>query len=399
VHIPLPGLNLIQLMAANPASQSGAMGVLNMLSGGALAKYSILTLGILPYISASIVVQLLGFVIPALESLKKDGESGKRKMASYTRMGAVALSLIQSYGIAKMMESNGSLVLHPGFFFEATTMMTLTAGAIFVMWLGEQITERGLGNGISLIIFAGIAASVPSAIGATIELTRTGGMSIFFALITVVVIAAVTYFVVFTELGLRKVTINYARPQTTTKVYGTQVSNLPLKLNMAGVIPAVFASTFISIPSMLSNFTSDMESFHWLKTAADAVGPGQPLYFGVFAATIIFFCFFYTALVFNTSEISDSLKKSGAFVPGIRPGEQTAKYLDKILTRLTLVGSLYVTLICLLPDVLTRWYNLPFRFGGTSLLIIVVVAMDLKAQVRNYFASHQYGSLLHSKTK
>jgi preprotein translocase subunit SecY len=393
-HIPVPGVDPLQLQQLFKGQQGGILSLFNMFSGGALSRFTIFALGITPYISASIIMQLLTYVLPAFEQLKKEGEAGRRKITQYTRYGTLVLALFQSLGIAMALESSAGLVITPGFGFRMTAVVTLTAGTMFLMWLGEQITERGLGNGISILIFGGIAAGLPSAIGGLLELVRTGAMSIIVALLVVVLVAAVTYFVVFVERGQRKILVNYARRQVGNKVYGGQSSHLPLKLNMAGVIPPIFASSIILMPATIANWFSSGESMHWLKDIASTLAPGQPVYVLLYAAAIVFFCFFYTALVFNSRETADNLKKSGAFIPGIRPGEHTAKYIDKILLRLTLAGAIYITFVCLLPEFLILKYNVPFYFGGTSLLIIVVVTMDFMAQVQNYLMSQQYESLL-----
>jgi preprotein translocase subunit SecY len=348
----------------------------------------------MPYISASIVMQLLTYVVPAFEQIKKEGESGRRKITQYTRYGTLGLALFQSLGIAVALESSAGLVMTPGFGFRVTAVVTLTSGTMFLMWLGEQITERGLGNGISILIFGGIAAGLPNAIGGLLELVRTGAMSIIVALFIVILVALVTYFVVFVERGQRKILVNYARRQVGNKVYGGQSSHLPLKLNMAGVIPPIFASSIILLPATVVSWFSSGQSMAWLKNVAASLAPGQPVYVMLYASAIVFFCFFYTALVFNSRETADNLKKGGAFIPGIRPGEQTARHIDKILLRLTLVGAIYITIVCLLPEFLILKYNVPFYFGGTSLLIIVVVTMDFMAQVQNYLMSQQYESLL-----
>jgi preprotein translocase subunit SecY len=374
--------------------QSGILGMFNMFSGGALSRFSVFALGIMPYISASIIVQLLTTVSPQLEALKKEGEAGRRKITQYTRYGTLFLALFQALGIAIALEPQAGLVLDPGLQFRLTTVVTLTAGTLFLMWLGEQITERGLGNGISIIIFAGIAAGLPSAIGGTLELTRTGAFSIPLVLMLFVAVLLVTALVVFVERGQRKILVNYAKRQVGKMVVGGQSSYLPLKLNMAGVIPPIFASSIILFPATLAGWFGSSESMSWLKDIGATLSPGQPVYVLLYALAILFFCFFYTALVFNPKETADNLKKSGAFVPGIRPGEQTARYIDKILTRLTLVGALYITLVCLLPEFLILKWNVPFYFGGTSLLIIVVVTMDFMAQVQAYVMSHQYEGLL-----
>ena len=393
-HIPVPGIDPAQLQQLFKGQQGGILNLFNMFSGGALSRFTVFALGIMPYISASIIMQLLTYVLPTLEQIKKEGEAGRRKITQYTRYATLGLALFQSLGIAVALEASAGLVIEPGFGFRMTAMVSLTAGTMFLMWLGEQITERGLGNGISILIFAGIAAGLPNSIGGLLELVRTGAMSILVALIIVVVVAAVTYFVVFVERGQRKILVNYARRQVGNKVYGGQSSHLPLKLNMAGVIPPIFASSIILLPATVVSWFSSGDSMRWLKDIASALAPGQPVYVLLYAAAIVFFCFFYTALVFNSRETADNLKKSGAFVPGIRPGDHTAKYIDKILVRLTLAGAVYITFVCLLPEFLILKYNVPFYFGGTSLLIIVVVTMDFMAQVQNYLMSQQYESLL-----
>lgn len=393
-HIPVPGIDPAQLEQLFKGQQGGILNLFNMFSGGALSRFTVFALGIMPYISASIIMQLMGYVLPSFETLKKEGEAGRRKITQYTRYGTLGLALFQSFGIAVALESSAGLVNHPGFAFRVTAVVSLTAGTMFLMWLGEQITERGLGNGISILIFAGIAAGLPNAVAGLLELVRTGAMSVIVALIILMVVAGVTYFVVFVERGQRKILVNYARRQVGNKVYGGQSSHLPLKLNMAGVIPPIFASSIILLPATVVNWFSAGESMRWLKDISGALTPGQPIYVLIYAAAIIFFCFFYTALVFNSKETADNLKKSGAFIPGIRPGDQTARYIDKILVRLTLAGAIYITFVCLLPEFLILKYNVPFYFGGTSLLIIVVVTMDFMAQVQNYLMSQQYDSLL-----
>lgn len=393
-HIPVPGIDPIQLEQLF-SGQQGILNLFNMFSGGALERFSVLALGIMPYISASIIMQLMTYVIPSLVALKKDGEAGRRKITQYTRYGTLVLALFQSLGIAVALESQPGLVIVPGMGFKITAIVSLTAGTLFLMWLGEQITERGLGNGISILIFAGIAAGLPSALGGTLELVRTGAMSIISLLFIAALVVLVTYFVVFVERGQRRILVNYARKQVGNKVYGGQSSHLPLKLNMAGVIPPIFASSIILLPATLVNWLSSGDSgWRWLRDIAATLTPGQPIYVMLYASAIIFFCFFYTALVFNSRETADNLKKSGAFVPGIRPGEQTARYIDKILARLTLAGAIYITAVCLFPEFLMLRYNVPFYFGGTSLLILVVVTMDFMAQVQNYVMTQQYDSLL-----
>jgi len=390
-HIPVPGVDPLQLEQWYKGQQGGLLGLFNMFSGGALSRFTIFALGITPYISTSIVMQLLTYVLPAFEQLKKEGEAGRRKITQYTRYGTVALAIIQGLFFALTMESNA---VTPGFGFRLTAVVTLTAGTMFLMWLGEQITERGLGNGISILIFGGIAAGLPSAVGNILDLVSHEGMNPLFALFILATAVLVTYFVVFVERGQRKILVNYARRQVGNKVYGGQSSHLPLKLNMAGVIPPIFASSIIFLPAAITSWFSSSSSLYWLKDIAGSLSPGRPLYLIIFASAIVFFCFFYTALVFNSKETADNLKKSGAFVPGIRPGDQTAKFIDKILLRLTFAGSIYITFVCLLPEILRNNYNVPFNLGGTSLLIIVVVTMDFMAQVQNYMMSQQYESLL-----
>lgn len=392
--IPVPGIDPLVLDQLFKSQSGGILGMFNMFSGGALSRFSVFALGIMPYISASIIVQLMTTVSPQLEALKKEGESGRRKITQYTRYGTLVLAIFQGLGIAIALESQANLVLDPGMAFRLTTLVTLTAGTMFLMWLGEQITERGLGNGISIIIFAGIAAGLPSAIGGTLELTRTGAFSIPLVLLLFVGVLLVTALVVFVERGQRKILVNYAKRQVGKMVVGGQSSHLPLKLNMAGVIPPIFASSIILFPATLAGWFGSSPNMGWLKDIGSTLSPGQPVYILLYALAIIFFCFFYTALVFNSKETADNLKKSGAFVPGIRPGEQTARYVDKILTRLTLVGAIYITLVCLLPEFLILKWNVPFYFGGTSLLILVVVSMDFMAQVQAYVMSHQYEGLL-----
>ncbi len=393
-HIPVPGIDPEQLAQLFNTQRGGILGVFNLFSGGALSRFTIFALGIMPYISASIIMQLMSVASPQLEALKKEGEAGRRKITQYTRYGTLALALFQSFGIAVALESQQGLVLDPGMTFRLVTVATLVTGTMFLMWLGEQITERGIGNGISIIIFAGIAAGLPNAIGGLFELVRTGAMHPVVALMICILVVVVTGVVVFVERGQRKILVNYAKRQVGNKVYGGQSSHLPLKLNMSGVIPPIFASSIILFPATLGQWFGSSDGMTWLKDIASTLSPGQPIYVMLYAAAIVFFCFFYTALVFNARETADNLKKSGAFVPGIRPGEQTARYIDKILMRLTLAGAVYITLVCLLPEFLILKWNVPFYFGGTSLLIIVVVTMDFMAQVQAYVMSHQYESLL-----
>ncbi len=393
-HIPVPGIDPNQLQQLFKGQQGGILSLFNMFSGGALSRFTVFALGIMPYISASIIMQLMGHVVPTLEALKKEGEGGRRKITQYTRYGTLGLALFQSLGIALALEGSAGLVINPGFGFRMTTVVSLTAGTMFLMWLGEQITERGLGNGISILIFGGIAAGLPGAIGGLFELIRTGSMSIIAAIFIIALVIGVTYVVVFVERGQRKILVNYAKRQVGNKVYGGQSSHLPLKLNMSGVIPPIFASSIILLPATVVGWFATGEGMRWLKDMSSALSPGQPIYVLLYAAMIVFFCFFYTALVFNSRETADNLKKSGAFIPGIRPGEQTARHIDKILSRLTLAGAIYITAVCLLPEFLVLKYNVPFYFGGTSLLIIVVVTMDFWAQVQSYVMSQQYESLL-----
>ena len=397
-HIPVPGIDPNQLAQLFRGQQGGILGMFNLFSGGALSRFTVFALGIMPYISASIIMQLLTVVVPALEAKKKEGEAGRREITKYTRWFTVGLATFQAIGIAIAIEAQPGLVIEPGPAFRFMTVVSLVTGTMFLMWLGEQITERGLGNGISIIIFGGIVAGLPGAMAGMGELIRTGAMSGFVSLVIVALVVLVTAAVVFVERGQRKITVNYAKRQVGNRVYGGQTSHLPLKLNMSGVIPPIFASSIILFPATIAQwFTSgDVSSpmVRWLRDIAATLSPGQPVYILLYAMAIIFFCFFYTALVFNSRETAENLKKSGAFVPGIRPGEQTAKYIDKILMRLTLIGALYITAVCLLPEFLVLKWNVPFYFGGTSLLIIVVVTMDFMAQVQAYVMSHQYESLL-----
>ena len=390
VYVVLPGVDPTQLKTG----AQGLFGILDTLLGGAFSHASIFALGIMPYISASIIMQLMTYVVPTLEALKKEGESGRRKITQYTRYGTLGLALFQALAIATALEGSPGLVITPGFGFRMTAVVSLVAGTMFLMWLGEQITERGLGNGISILIFGGIAAGLPGALGQFGTLVSQGSMSIVAALFITLLVFGVTFAVVFVERGQRKILVNYAKRQVGNKVYGGQSSHLPLKLNMSGVIPPIFASSIILLPATAVGWFATGDSFRWLKDVADLLRPGQPIYVMLYAAAIVFFCFFYTALVFNSRETADNLKKSGAFIPGIRPGDQTARHIDRILSRLTLAGAIYITLVCLLPEFLVLKYNVPFNFGGTSLLIIVVVTMDFWAQVQSYVMSQQYESLL-----
>jgi preprotein translocase subunit SecY len=393
-HIPVPGIDPDELRRLFQGQQGGILSLFNMFSGGALSRFTVFALGIMPYISASIIMQLMTYVVPSLEALKKEGESGRRRITQYTRYGTLGLAIFQALGIAVALEGSAGLVINPGMGFRLTAVVSLVAGTMFLMWLGEQITERGLGNGISILIFAGIAAGLPSAIGGLFELVRTGAMGVPSALIIIALVVGVTYLVVFVERGQRKILVNYAKRQVGNRVYGGQSSHLPLKINMSGVIPPIFASSIILLPATVVGWFATGDGLVWLKDLAAMLSPGQPIYVLLYAAAIVFFCFFYTALVFNSRETADNLKKSGAFIPGIRPGEQTARYIDRILGRLTLGGAVYITAVCLLPEFLVLKYNVPFYFGGTSLLIIVVVTMDFWAQVQSYVMSQQYESLL-----
>jgi preprotein translocase subunit SecY len=392
-YIPVPGLNPARLQELFNAQQNNIIGLFNMFSGGALMRFSIFALGIMPYISASIIVQLLSVVSPALSELRKEGEAGQRRINQYTRYGTVFLAAFQAIGVSKMLIAHG-IVLSPSFSFYVTTTLTLVTGTLFLMWLGEQVTERGIGNGISMIIFAGIVAGLPSAIGRTLEQVREGQLQIVILFLIVAAILGVVAFVVFMERAQRRITINYARRMQAGKIYAAQSTHLPLKINMSGVIPPIFASSLILFPATLAQWFAGSHGFAWLGAVSVALQQGQPLHMLLFSAGIIFFCFFYTALVFNPNETAENLKKSGAFIPGLRPGEQTARYIDAVMSRLTLVGAIYVTLVCLLPEFLIMAWNVPFYFGGTSLLIIVVVVMDFMAQIQAHMMSYQYESLL-----
>ena len=393
-HIPVPGIDPVKLAELFQGQQGGILGVFNLFSGGALSRFTLFALGIMPYISSSIIMQLMTIAVPSIEALKKEGEAGRRKITQYTRYGTVALALFQGLGIAIALESQVGLVLDPGVLFRFVTVLTLLTGTMFLMWLGEQITERGLGNGISLLIFAGIAAGLPNAIGLTLEQARTGAYSIPLVLGIAILVVVVTAFVVFVERAVRKILVNYAKRQVGNKVYQGQSSHLPLKLNMAGVIPPIFASSIILFPATLAQWFGSGEGTIWLRDLAASLGPGQPVHEILYASAIVFFCFFYTALQYNPKETAENLKKSGAFIPGYRPGDQTAKYIEKITLRLTLLGSLYLVVVCFVPNFLIAWKNVPFYFGGTSLLIIVVVTMDFMTQVQAYLMSQQYESLL-----
>ena len=393
-HVPVPGIDPDMLSRLFQEQQGGILGLFNMFSGGALSRFSVFALGIMPYISASIIMQMLSYVLPSLESLRKEGESGRRKITQYTRYGTLLLGVFQAFGIAVALESQQGLVLDPGFMFRFTCVVSLVTGTMFLMWLGEQITERGLGNGISIIIFAGIVAGLPSAISGLFQLVSTGAISPLSSIFVIAIVALVTAFVVFIERGQRRITVNYAKRQVGNRLYGGQTSYLPLKMNMSGVIPPIFASSLILFPATLAGWFTTGDSTRWIRDLAAALSPGQPLYTVLYAAMIVFFAYFYTALVFNPRETAENLKKSGAFVPGIRPGEQTSRYIDKVLLRLTLGGAIYLVFVCLVPEFLNMRFNVPFYFGGTSLLIVVVVTMDFMSQVQAYMMSQQYENLL-----
>jgi preprotein translocase subunit SecY len=392
-HIPVPGLDPVKLAALFNTQKNGIIGMFNMFSGGALKRFTVFALGVMPYISASIIMQLMTAVVPALDELKKEGESGQRRINQYTRYATLVLALLQAAGVSKMLAAQG-VALNPGLSFYIVAAITLSTGTLFLMWLGEQISERGIGNGISLIIFAGIASGLPSAIGRTLEQVREGQMQVITLFIVAFMILLVTGLVIFVERAQRRITINYAKRQQGNKLYAAQNSHLPLKINMAGVIPPIFASSIILFPATIATWFGHSEGLSWLNTFALWMQPGQPLYLLFFTIAIVFFCFFYTAVVFNPKDTADNLKRSGGFIPGIRPGDQTAKYIDTVMTRLTLVGAIYITLISLLPQFLTITWNVPFYFGGTSLLIIVVVLMDFMAQVQAHMMSMQYESLM-----
>ena len=396
--IPVPGIDPNVLSTLFDQQQGSILGVFNMFSGGALGRMSMFALGIMPYISASIIMQLLAVTVPSLEQIKKEGEAGRRKIAMYTRYFTLVLATFQSIGISTALQTQSvgadALVINPGITFVFTAAITLVTGTMFLMWLGEQVTERGIGNGISIIIFAGIVAGLPTAIGGTLELVRTGELHTLATIFLFVLAVLVTAFVIFIERGQRRITVNYAKRQQGRRLYAAQSSHLPLKLNMAGVIPPIFASSIILFPATMGSWVGQSEGMEWLQDIASVLSPGQPIYVMLYAVAIIFFCFFYTALQFNARDTADNLKKSGAFIPGIRPGDQTAKYIDKVMTRLTFVGALYITAVCLLPEFLILYWNVPFYFGGTSLLIIVVVVMDFMAQIQSHLMSHQYDGIM-----
>jgi preprotein translocase subunit SecY len=391
--IPVPGVNPQALLQFMNSQQGTIVDVFNLFTGGALERFSLFALGVMPYISASIIMQLMSSAVPQLQQLKKEGSSGRQKITQYTRNFTVILAAVQAGGVAFALQGQGTVVLAPGFGFIFTAMITLTAGTVFLMWLGEQITERGVGNGISLIIFAGIVAGLPRAVAGTLELVNTGQLSIPAVLLITALILGVIYFVVRVERGQRRITVNYAQRQGRV-AYQNQSTHLPLKVNMSGVIPAIFASSIVIFPSTLATWFSGSEGLSWLTDVSASLTPGNLAYTILYSSLIIFFCFFYTAMVFNSKETADNLKRSGAFIPGIRPGRQTADYIDNVLTRLTMVGSLYLVAVCLLPDVLRVVWSVPFYFGGTSVLIVVVVIMDFIAQVQAHLISHQYDSLM-----
>jgi preprotein translocase subunit SecY len=397
-YIPVPGISPAELAKLFESSQGSIVDLFNMFSGGALKRFSIFALGIMPYISASIIIQLMSSAIPALEQLKKEGEAGRRKITQYTRYGTVVLALVQSTGVAIALDRQGvdigNIDGQLNFGFIVLAVVTLVTGTIFLMWLGEQVTERGIGNGISMIIFAGIVAGLPGAVAHTLDLVGRGSFQPLFALLLFVIAIGVTWFVVLMERAQRRITVNYAKRQQGRRMLAGSSSHLPLKINMSGVIPPIFASSIILLPSTVASWFGQSQEVGWLRDLATTLSPGQPIYVMLYASAIVFFCFFYTALVFNPKETADNLKKSGAFIPGIRPGDQTASYIDGVMTRLTLVGAIYVTLVCLLPEFLIVNWNVPFYFGGTSLLIVVVVSMDFMAQVQAHLMSRQYESLL-----
>jgi preprotein translocase subunit SecY len=397
--VPVPGLDVAAMARLFEQQEGTILGLFNMFSGGALKRLSIFAMGVMPYISASIIIQMMAVVVPSMTAVKKEGQAGQRKLTQWTRYFTVVLALFQAFGAASAFQSQG-VALNPGWQFVVVATITLAAGTMFLMWLGEQITERGIGNGISMIILAGIVAGLPAAIGGTLEQVRSGEMNPAFAILLLLLVAAVTAFVVFVERGQRRIPVNYAKRQLARRMYAGQTSHLPFKLNMSGVIPPIFASSMLLFPATLASFFASSATAAqggWgslLQNLAAALGYGQPLHILLYAGLIIFFCFFYTALVFNSRETAENLKKGGAFIPGIRPGQQTAEYIDKVLTRLTVWGALYVTAVCLLPELLTAYGRVPFYFGGTSLLILVVVAMDFMAQLQAHLMSHQYEGLM-----
>ena len=397
-YIPLPGIDPLIMADIFRQQSGGILGMFNVFAGGALGRMTIFALNIMPYISASIIVQLLTAVSPQLEALKKEGEVGRKKLNQYTRYGTVFLAAVQAYGIAVGLEgmsgSRGGAVLDPGMFFRLTTMITLTGGTLFLMWLGEQITQRGVGQGTSLIIFAGIVAELPRALAATLELGRTGALSTIFILFLLVLIVAVITFIVFMERAQRRILVQYPKRQVGQRMFGGESSHLPLKLNTSGVIPPIFASSLLLMPTTIAQFAAGSGAPGWVTTITTLLGHGQPLYLVMYVALIVFFCFFYTSVVFNPVETADNLKKHGGFVPGIRPGQRTAEYFDYVLSRLTVVGALYISAVCLLHEILISQYSVPFYFGGTSLLIVVSVTMDTVAQIQSHLLAHQYEGLI-----
>ncbi|MBC8493427.1 MAG: preprotein translocase subunit SecY [Candidatus Thioglobus sp.] len=397
-HITIPFISSAALASLVQDQQGTILDMFNMFSGGALERLSIFTLGIMPYISASIIITLMTSVVPKLEQLKKEGETGKRKITQYTRLGTVVLAVFQSYGISIALQSQSAggvaLVTQGGFTFSMVTVVTLTTGTLFLMWLGEQITEKGIGNGISMIIFAGIVSGLPSAFGSTLSLVSTGELTVILVVILLAMTLLVTAFVVFMERGQRRITVNYAKRQQGRKMVGGQSSYLPLKINMAGVIPPIFASSIILFPATLGGWFSQSEGLGWLADLTASISPGQPLYVMFYGLAIVFFTFFYTALTFDSKDTADNLRKSGGFIPGIRPGKHSADYIDSVMSRLTASGAIYITAVCLLPEFLILYWNVPFYFGGTSLLIIVVVVMDFIAQAQSHLMSNQYESLM-----
>ncbi|MCE2482734.1 MAG: preprotein translocase subunit SecY [Alphaproteobacteria bacterium] len=396
-YIPVPGIDPTVLAEIFQRQQGGILGMFDMFAGGALGRMTIFALNVLPYISSSIIIQLMTTVSPRLDQLKKEGEQGRKKLNQYTRYGTVLLAALQSYGIAVGLEgmssAAGGAVLEPGLFFRLTTVVTLTGGTIFLMWLGEQITARGIGNGISLIIFAGIVANLPAAAAGTLELGRTGAMSSLMIVVLIVMVFAVIAFIVFIERAQRRLVVQYPKRQVGNRMFGGESSHLPLKLNTAGVIPPIFASSLLLLPITAASFSAT-QGPGWLLDVTAFLGRGQPGYMLLYMAGIMFFCFFYTAVVFNPTDTADNLKKYGGFIPGIRPGAQTAEYLDYVLTRLTTVGAIYLALVCLLPEILIARYAIPFYFGGTSLLIVVNVTMDTVSQIQSHLIAHQYEGLI-----
>ena len=391
--VPVPGLDMAAMARLFDQQEGTILGLFNMFSGGALSRLSIFAMGVMPYISASIIIQMMAVVVPSMASIKKEGESGRRKLTQWTRYFTLVLAVFQGFGAATAFQNQG-VALNPGWQFVFMATVTLATGTMFLMWLGEQITERGIGNGISMIIMAGIVAGLPAAIGGTLELVRNGEINPALALILVLMVGAVTAFVVFVERAQRRIPVNYAKRQQGRRVFAGTSTHLPFKLNMSGVIPPIFASSLLLFPATIANWFGTSENFGWLQNVAASLGIGQPVHMILYSTLIIFFCFFYTALVFNSRETAENLKKGGAFIPGIRPGQQTAEYIDKVLTRLTVWGALYVTAVCLLPEMLTAYGRVPFYFGGTSLLILVVVAMDFMAQLQAHLMSHQYEGLM-----